>query len=119
MVRKRIKNVAEIWVYIKARCKLGLSVKSIHYNTCVVYEDKQMSFSTVYVWFTKFNSGQESVKDAAYLKIPRSAVTKSNIIKINSIIEKDVRFTVRQLAQMPNLSLASVHFILKNILRLR
>ena len=48
---------------------------------------------------------------------PRSAVTKSNINKIKSIIEKDARFTVRQLAQMTNLGLASVHFILKKILK--
>ena len=86
MVRKRIENVAEIRGYIKARCKLGLSVKSIHDEICVVYVDKQMSFSTVYRWFTKFSSGQESVKDAPYSGRPRSAVTKSNINKIKSIM---------------------------------
>ena len=86
MVRKRIENVAKIRGYIKARCKLGLSVKSIHDETCVVCGDKQMSFCTVYRWFTKFSSGQESVKNAPYSG-PRSAVTKSNINKIKSIIE--------------------------------
>ena len=58
------------------------------------------SFSTVYRRFTKFNSGQESVKDAPYSERPRFAATKNNINKIQSIIEKDARFTVRQLAQM-------------------
>ena len=48
----------------------------------VVYGNKQMLFSTVYRWFTKFSSGQESVKDAPYLGRPRSAITKSNINKI-------------------------------------
>ena len=43
MVRKRTENVAER-SYIKARCKLGLSVKIIHDEICVVYRDKQMSF---------------------------------------------------------------------------
>ena len=46
---------------------------------------------------------------------PRSAVTKSNINKIKSIIVKDVHFTVGQLAQMTNLGLVSVHFVLKKI----
>ena len=34
-----------------------------------------------------------------------------------TIIEKDARFTVRQLAQMTNLGLPSIHFILKKILK--
>ena len=67
-----------------------------------------MAFSTVYRRFAKFSSGQESVKDAPYSGKPRSTVTKSNINKIKSIIEKDA---VRQLG------LASIHFILKNVLK--
>ena len=35
MVRKQIENVAEIRGYIKARCKLGLSAKSIHDVCCL------------------------------------------------------------------------------------
>ena len=117
MVRKRIEKGTEIRGYIKARCKLGLSVKSTHDEILVVYEDKQMSFSTIYMWFTKFSSGQESVKDIPYSGRSRSAVTKSNINKIKFIIEKDAHFTVRQLAQIINLGLASVHFILKKIVK--
>ena len=78
-----------------------------------------MSFSTVYWWFTKFGFGQESVKDAPYSGRPRSAVTKSNINKIKSIIEKDEHFPVRQLAKMTNLGFASVHFILKKVFKVR
>ena len=100
MIRKRTEHAADIRGYIKAHFQLGLSVKSIHDEICVVYADKQMSFSTVYRRFTKFNSGQESVKDAPYSERPRFAVTKYKIYKIQSIIEKDARFTVRQLAQM-------------------
>ena len=85
----------------------------MHDEICVIYGGKQMSFSTVYRWFTKFSSGQESVKDAPFSGRLRSVVTKSNINKIKSITEKNARFTVRQLTQMTNLALASVHFILK------
>ena len=62
-------------------------------------------------------SGQESGKDARYSGRPRSAVIKANINKIKSIVEKDARFTVIQLSQMTNLGLASVHFILKKIVK--
>ena len=48
---------------------------------------------------------------------PRSAVTKSITNKIKSIIEKNACFTIRQVAQMTNLSLASVHFMMKKILK--
>ena len=99
-------------VYTKAYCKLELSVKSIHDEIRGVYGDKQMSFSTVYGWFTQFSSGHESVEEAPYSGRCRSAATKFNIEKISSIIEKDARFTVRQLEQITNLGLASVHFIL-------
>ena len=45
MVRKRVENVAEIRAYIKGRCKLGLSVKTIHDEISDIYGNNQMSFS--------------------------------------------------------------------------
>ena len=47
---------------------------------------------------------KQSNKDALYSGRPRSSVTISNINKI--IIEKDARFTVRQLAQNDKLGLS-------------
>ena len=76
-----------------------------------------MTFSTVCKWFTEFSSGQESVKDALYSGRLRSAITKSIINKIKSIIENGAHFTVRRLAHMTNLDLASVHFNLKKMLK--
>ena len=61
MGKNRKEKVAEIRGYIKVRYNLGLSVKRL-----CCFRDKQMSFSTVYRWFTKFSFGQESVKDALY-----------------------------------------------------
>ena len=55
--------------------------------------------------------------EAPYSGRLRSAVTKSNIHKIKSTTERNARFTARQPAQMTNLGLASVHFILKKILK--
>ena len=48
---------------------------------------------------------------------PGLQLPKSNINKVKSIIEKDARFIVRQLAQMTILGLAFVHFILKKTLQ--
>ena len=110
MVRKRIENVAEIRGSIKDRCKLGLSAKRIHDEICVVYGDKQMSFSAVYSWFA--NSVTVRNQDDLGLQLP--SITKSK-----SIIEKDARFTVRQLAQITNLGLAPIRFILKKMLYIK
>ena len=116
MVRKRIRNVAEIRGYIYARCKLGLSIENIHDEICVIYGDTHMSFSTVYRWFSKFSSGQESVRDVPYSGRPQGTVTRFNIYKIKSIIEKGASFAVRHVAQITNLGLSYIHFILKKIL---
>ena len=69
--------------------------------------------------FPQFKSGLQNlvpVRNQSEMPLIQE-ITKSNIGKIRSIIEKDARVTLRQLAQMTNLGLASVHFILKKILK--
>ena len=85
---RKHRNVAKIRGYIKVCCKFGLNVKSIHDEICIVYGDKQMSFSKVQRWFTKFSSGQESVKDAPYSGRPRSVVTNLTLIRSSSLLIK-------------------------------
>ena len=77
---KRIEYVAEIRGYIKARCKLGLSVKSMQDEICVIYGDKQMSFSTVYKWFYK-NQFRSGIKVALVLEDPGLQLSNLTLIK--------------------------------------
>ena len=93
-VGKGIENIAEIKGYINACCKLGLSVKSIHDEICVVYGDKQMSFST---------GGLQNSVPVRNLTLIRS----SQLLRNMHISLSD------RWHQMINLGLASVHFILK------
>ena len=72
-----------------------------------------MSHRTVCRLVAKFSTGQQQLKDAARPGCPATTTTKVNIEKIRNILKTDTRFTVRQLAQMTNLSLARVHGILK------
>lgn len=67
----------------------------------------------------QFSSGQQSLKDDKRIGRPKSAVTKSNADKIKSIIVKDARYTVRQITQMTNLGLATLHHIIKEIHKVR
>ena len=82
------------------------------YNNVIPFEfqretNKQMSYSTVYRWFTSFCSGHEYIGQWATF-----AFTECNTNKIKSNNEGDAYFTVR---------LACVHIIRKkrNISRFR
>ena len=72
-----------------------------------------MSHRTVCRWVAKLRAGQQQLKDAARQCRPATTTSKGNIEKIRHILKTDARFTVRQMAQMTNLSLARVHAILK------
>ena len=95
--------------------KLGFSVKSIMKRYVLFMWLTNVIFHGLQVVY-RIQFRQDSVEDAPYSGRLRSGGTKSINNKIKYIIEKDVRFTVRQLVQMTNLGLASVHFILKKIL---
>lgn len=54
----------------------------------------------------------EHLKDAARQGRPATVLINNNIVKIHQFLQKDVRYTLRQLACVTNL-LARVHGILK------
>ena len=55
-------------------------------------------------WIAKLRIGQQQLKDAAHTGLSATTTTKSNIEKFINICRKVVRFTVRQLAGLTNLS---------------
>ena len=81
MVRKRIENVAEIRGYTNARCKLGLSVKSIHVEICVVYGDKQILFSTVYSGLQNSFPVRNQSKMPLIQQLPNLTLIRSSPLK--------------------------------------
>ena len=119
MVGKRAENVIEIRAYIKGRSLLGLKPVDIHREVCDIYGQGQMSYMTICRWVARFKSGHQQLKDAAHTGRPATTTTKQNISRIRQILEKDARYTVRQLARMTSLTLARVHWILKKHLELR
>ena len=118
MVGKRAENVIEIRAYIKGRSLLGLKPVDIHCEVCDIYWKGQMSYMTICRWVARFKSGHQQLKDAAHTGRPATTTTKHNIELIRQILEKDARYTVRQLAKMTGLSLARIHCILKKHLKL-
>ena len=116
MVGRSVDKKDEIRAYIKARSKLGYSLKKlmteISTASCVSYD-------TVRRWKKKFESGVESIKNAPKSGRPKSASRKEIVSKIKKIIEGDARFTVRDIARKVGISLSTVHLILKKHLKVR
>ena len=62
-----------------------------------------------------FESGVESIKNALKSGRPKSASHKEIVSKIKEIIEEDARFTVSDIAQKVDISLSTIHLILKHL----
>ena len=117
MVGRSVNKKDEIRAYIKARSKLGCSLKKLMTEISTAFGPSCVSYDTVRRWKKKSESGVESIKNAPKSGRPKSA---SEIVsKIKEIIEGDARFTVRDIAQKVGISLSTVHLILKKHLKVR
>ena len=94
---------------IKAYCKFEYSMESMHDELCPYFMEVNKCHFPKFICclLNSFLLINRSTKLAPYSGRPRSAVTKSNINKNKSIIEKDTCFTVRQQAQITNYGLVT------------
>ena len=119
MVGRSVDKKDEIRAYIKARSKLGCSLKKLMTEISTAFGPSCVSYDTVRRWKKKFESGVESIKNALKSGRPKSASRKEIVSKIKGIIEGDARFTVRDIARKVGISLSTVHLILKKHLNVR
>ena len=87
MVGRSINKKDEILAYIKARSKLGCSLKKLMIEISTAFGPSCVSYDTVRWWKKKFESGVESIKNAPKSGRPKSASRKEIISKIKEIIE--------------------------------
>ena len=119
MVGRSVDKKDEIRAYIKARSKLGCSLKKLMTEISTAFGPSCVSYDTVRWWKKKSESGVESIKNAPKSGRPKSASRKEIVSKIKEIIEGDARFTVRDIARKVGISLSTVHLILKKHLKVR
>ena len=119
MVGRSVDKKNEIRAYIKARSKLGCSLKKLMTEISTAFGPSCVSYDTVWRWKKKFESGVESIKNALKSGKPKSASRKEIISKIKEIIEADPRFTVRDTVRKVGISLSTAHLILKKHLKVR
>ena len=105
MVGRSVDKKDEIRAYIKARSKLGCSLKKLMTEISTAFGPSCVSYDTVRRWKKKFESGVESIKNAPKSGRPKSASRKEIVSKIKEIIEGDARFTVRDIARKVGISL--------------
>ena len=116
MVGRSVDKKDEIRAYIKARSKLGCSLKKLMTEISTAFGPSCVSYDTVRRWKKIFESGVESIKNAPKSGRPKSASRKEIVSKIKEIIEGD-RFTVRDIARKVGISLSTVYLILKKHLK--
>ena len=119
MVGRSVDKKDEIRAYIKARSKLGCSLKKLMTEIYTAFGPSCVSYDTVRRWKKKSESGVESIKNAPKSGRPKSASRKEIVSKIKEIIEGDAIFTVHDIARKVGISLSTVHLILKKHLKVR
>ena len=119
MVGRSVDKKDEIRAYIKARSKLGCSLKKLMTEISTAFGPSCVSYDTVRRWKKKFESCVESIKNAPKSGRPKSASRKEIVSKIKESNEGDARFTVRDIARKVGISLSTVHLILKKHLKVR
>ena len=119
MVGRSVDKKDEIQAYIKARSKLGCSLKKLMTEISTAFGPSCVSYDTVRQWKKKFESGVESIKNAPKSGRPKSASRKEIVSIIKEIIEGNARFRVCDIAQKVGISLSTVHLILKKHLKVR
>ena len=115
MVGRSVDKKDEIRAYIRARSKLGSSLKHLMTEISTAYGPSCVSYDTVRQWKKKFESGVESIKSVPKSGRPKSASHVEIISKIKEIIEGDARFTVCDIARKVGISLSTLHLILRSI----
>lgn len=106
-------------VNIKFCFKLQKSAKEAHEMLKSVYGDNVVTLKTVYKWYERFKSGNESVEDEKRSGRPSTSKTDENVQKVAKMVRSNRRLTIRELTEELNISYGSVQSILTDDLQMR
>ena len=119
MVGRSVDQKDGIQAYIKARSKIGWSLKQLMTELSTTSGPSCVPYDTVRRWKNKFESGVESNKHAPKSGRPKLASCKEIVSRIKKIIEGGTRFTVRDIALRIGISLSRVYLILMKHLKVQ
>ena len=81
MVDRSVNKKGEIRAYIKARSKLGWSLKKLMTEISSAFVPSCVSYDAVWRWKKKFESGVESIKNALKSGWPNLHLVKKSLPK--------------------------------------
>lgn len=97
----------------------GKSAKEIHHALQEVCGGTALAYNSVYRWIASFASGRVSIKDEHRSGAPVSATDAYHVQKVKEIIDSDRRMTCEDIAAEVDISVHSVHTILRQRLGMR
>ena len=106
-------------VYCKIRGLLGKSASEIKSELDTVYRENTLPYRTVARWVSYFKEGRSSVKDEAHPGRPVSATSENDVATVQSIVQQDSQYTVKEIGDISGLSFSYVLTILKEKLKLQ
>jgi histone-lysine N-methyltransferase SETMAR len=84
-----------------------------------ISSDDAPSYATVALWAKRFRDGRQSVEDDDRIGRPIAATTEENIRQVKAIVTEDPFVTIRDLEDITDISLGSLHSILHEYLGLK
>lgn len=105
-------------VYIKMRTFLGISARAIHQELLLIQQDKAYSYSNVALWSCRFREGRTCVKDDNRSGRPSTTITKSNIKRVEELVEEDRHISLRAIEALTSLNIFTIHTILHDHLEM-
>lgn len=109
----------EVRIVIKYFVLKGLTPTGIQKELDSTLKDSSPSFSTTKKWAAEFKRGRISTEDDERSGRPKTATTEEIVTKVHNAVLNDRRLKVRDLADIANISVDRVHYILHDVLGMK
>ena len=109
----------EVRAVIKYFVLKGLTPTDIKKELDSTLKDSSPSCSTVKKWAADLKRGRTSIQDDERSGRPKTATTDEIVTKIHNAVLHDRRLKVRELADIVNISIDRVHYILHDVLGMK
>ena len=87
---------------------------NIHKKLLNVYKDETIDISTVRRWLNRFKNEERDVHDRPRSGRPSTSNNSENELRLEQLVQKDRRITIREIAESLGISLGSVETLLRN-----
>jgi transposase len=99
-------------VCVKSCVKLGKTFTETLEMLKQAFGNESMGRTQTYYWYKRFKDGQISIEDDPRSGRPSTSTDDQHVTQVHSVIRSNRRLTVRELAEVCDISLGSCHNIL-------